>query len=814
LSIEASVAFLLCLSRSCRLRGKPGTAVNHLKVATDILHALTGAAHHDLSLDLRRERSAVRLLLGESHNLVGELEAVFYQHQVDGEKYRAALCGLLLARASPAEWRGWLQQVEELGVSLASPAMRTGSLLIRAQALHRGATPDKPDWHEAFQCADRAYELSVDPLTKLEASLVLGGLQLRAFDLEQAEHYLALAKTHVLATGNLIGHAGVHKLEARVLGARATRSGGPQRVQLAARSIILFGRSSRLFSAIGMTQTASLSRLEQQVMTSLAQGSSIDVEVLRSLVQSAGTDKIDQIRRTLALSRRLIEMQNFEEASQLLEEVELEANRSANQEIQIATLLLRASVEVHRDEGKSRKLINDLTGALSRVDWSVSQIPARALLHDSSNELTAAALDLAVQVADGKAALTLSELRRTGRLGGLLRTNFRPLENRTDNHQDANVILPEQRVVLTKDESESNSDLLVDIYDPTPFDLQNNLDTLTDCQLIVSYLDHGDRIVVIWHQPTTGEFGVTKVEVNPAMAHLLELLGTSDRARDVMRLNLRATDLELFNQLLPENVRRILISADPTTSRTLLIPDGRLWAVPWNGLSVPGFGDGHTDCLLIELTTVHVFPSLRMHGHASARLRRPRTGRLLAWKAPTINSTDEFALLAAGNIETSQTAVEFRNQCLASHEFDIVVIASHGSAKSGFGRSLFLDDVHTIEAHEFIGASVADTLLLGACHSAFCAGSTAGEPLGLATLALVAGARQLLGATASLPVESEKPTLLADVHRLIANDIDVPSSIRAACQNRGGAALRSKPLLWWASLIGITHIERPGSAAD
>jgi tetratricopeptide (TPR) repeat protein len=201
----------------------------------------------------------------------------------------------------------------------------------------------------------------------------------------------------------------------------------------------------------------------------------------------------------------------------------------------------------------------------------------------------------------------------------------------------------------------------------------------------------------------------------------------------------------------------------------LIVPLGRLWALPWPAVSAGGG-------FLGERFTLAVAPSLTLADHVreSGALPEPRT--IGQWRSPQIRYhelvafTDDTRVTVEsfGSAEAALTAV------IAGRGHDLIVIAGHGKPVPGIVHFLELAPRVLLTPAALLDAHTPGQLVLAACWGAHAPGAADSDPLTLATIALTRGSRSVLATTSELADDPLASRFLNGVlHRLPASAMPV-----------------------------------------
>lgn len=813
---EAQIALKLCFSRLARLRGNPRDALPHASEAYERIKASSSSelvqVSRSLELDATRELGAVLLLTNSPSDADKMFRVTLNAHREDGDIYRCALSEILLSRAATSLGNGealsWLDAVVMDGKSIRSEVLVASTNLLLAQHFQRGATPDSVEWQRAHEAATTAYEALHDPFSRIELSLVLANLYAVALDLGTATKYADEAFECSKLIKNKIGIGGYHKVRSRILMAQSSTERGVRRKRLAIEAKVESLKAKKVFTRIGMPHTAALTATDREVARALQTGDLPDLQRTLALLGESKGDSRDLARRLVLVARSQLAAGNPTEALRALASAAPGIEMSTDRHLRIGVDLVRAEALVASSPDEATKALISAVNGLSLLDRSLAGSASRARLNDASDELTLKALELAVALNAGEMGFWVLEIRRTGRLSGMLDqtvakspTEIARLVKKLEVVSQRN-----QRPVDLRDElSVLTSRAFADTYDPEPCDIDALLASVDDSSHILILEDRDDSVIVGWRCASTGAMTLEEVTVDDRMTRLLDLLGTDDLERDDQRAALDTSDLSLFSSLIPGALRDILASSSDTAS-ILIIPSGRTWAIPWYGVDVDS--ESNASFLLFERSEIRLFPSLRMHRNVVARKPAPTTGCALVWgdRTDTLGTFPELEALLSGQFKVDRptSTDEFRSALLQSESvYDVAAISAHGNSSLGLSQAVSLNDSTAIDASDLLGSRLSPILLLGACHSIFSTGYANNEPMGIATLAICAGASIVLGCTTKLAVLSPELDILGPTYARIANGGIVSVSLRQSLLEIGAAKLQRLPALAWSPLIAI-----------
>jgi tetratricopeptide (TPR) repeat protein len=225
-------------------------------------------------------------------------------------------------------------------------------------------------------------------------------------------------------------------------------------------------------------------------------------------------------------------------------------------------------------------------------------------------------------------------------------------------------------------------------------------------------------------------------QIAPAVAALVTAL-----ARDGLPPLARPDEVSGLADLLPAEALAGMADDTPL----LIVPLGRLWALPWP--AVPAGG-----AFLGERFTLAVAPSLTLADHVRRSAELPRPRAIGQWRSPQIRHhelvafTDDtrVTLECFGSADAALAAITTRQ----GH--DLVVVAGHGTPVPGIVHYLELAPRVLLTPAGLLDARTPDQLVLAACWGAHAPGAGDSDPLTLATIALTRGSRAVLATTSEL----------------------------------------------------------------
>jgi hypothetical protein len=193
--------------------------------------------------------------------------------------------------------------------------------------------------------------------------------------------------------------------------------------------------------------------------------------------------------------------------------------------------------------------------------------------------------------------------------------------------------------------------------------------------------------------------------------------------------------------LLPEEAIEGLADDAPL----LIVPLGRLWALPWPAVPVG-------EAFLGERFTLAVAPSLTLADHVRKSGELPRARTVGQWRSPQIEYHELIAFTddARVTLENFGSADTALAAVTSGREHDLIVIAGHGRPVPGIVHYLELAPRVLLTPAALLDARTPDQLVLAACWGAHAPGAADSDPLTLATIALTRGSRAVLATTSEL----------------------------------------------------------------
>lgn len=260
---------------------------------------------------------------------------------------------------------------------------------------------------------------------------------------------------------------------------------------------------------------------------------------------------------------------------------------------------------------------------------------------------------------------------------------------------------------------------------------------------------------------------------------------------------------DVARKLLPHALRQALLTCQSSglPANLVIIPGAALWDFPFLNLTV------NEGVALIDLAVVNFLPSLGSISMASRRDVSPtkgvacRNGFYYGYGVAGLDVeraawSKAFGAAGLESLDSSAALLE----CLSGNEAcDIGVISCHGDARPGLRHSLILDDRETLSAAQLLGLMPPRLLILGACWSGKISYGAGGEPMALATVALIKGADVVVCGIHELP-SNATATILANLYGRLAAGENAGRALRESQLEMRRAQLNPR---LWAGLIAI-----------
>lgn len=266
-----------------------------------------------------------------------------------------------------------------------------------------------------------------------------------------------------------------------------------------------------------------------------------------------------------------------------------------------------------------------------------------------------------------------------------------------------------------------------------------------------------DEVDQLWERADTGDaymLPITALRHSAELAWLLKSpegplhIGLTDLPTDCVErvkvlhargLPLTATPrwVDALSPLMPPEVLAVV----PPDAPLIVVPAGRLWAVPWPAIRLSPrefLGERNPLCLAASLTAV---------AHGSGGLRTPIGSRIAHWTSPGVTAHVLSALDERGQRLSDANACR---SSLIHGEHDAVVVLSHGRPVRDLVHYLELDEHTALTPADMLKADPPPALALISCWGAHAPDQGWGDPLSIATLALARGSRGVAATTSEL----------------------------------------------------------------
>ncbi|GAA1578577.1 hypothetical protein GCM10009789_35140 [Kribbella sancticallisti] len=248
--------------------------------------------------------------------------------------------------------------------------------------------------------------------------------------------------------------------------------------------------------------------------------------------------------------------------------------------------------------------------------------------------------------------------------------------------------------------------------------------------------------------------------------------------------------------LIPERLQAELV-AQRGNVELVIVPAEEMWAVPFAGLTIGAVP-------LVELATVALAPSLAVAAIASTRKVR-RVRKAIALLDPGLRGTSVERDTLARHFrltEVPPVAGHLVSALQGRAKFDLGVVSAHGDHVRGLAHALRIGAESRLFAGLLLYCEVPLWWVMGACWSGGLDHEPGHEPIGLPTVALLRGARGVVGALHRVP-DRATGRILANVYTGLAAGKTAPAALRAAQRDylaETGGACR---LIDWAPLVSI-----------
>lgn len=275
---------------------------------------------------------------------------------------------------------------------------------------------------------------------------------------------------------------------------------------------------------------------------------------------------------------------------------------------------------------------------------------------------------------------------------------------------------------------------------------------------------------------------------------------TASLIKDLARVGLPAMAtpdlLGPLGALLPAELVDLIITLDAIT----IVPAGNLWAVPWLALPI---SDGS---ILGELLPITVMPSLTLAATLAAPARK-RPIRVGVWRSPSVRAHKIRGFTGVRSVdEVLYSSASEAKRSLLLGDVDLAVIVAHGTPRVGLVHALELDDDTTLVPAELLLASPPAELVLISCWGARVPAQE-GDPLSLATLAVLRGTTSAIASTSEI-ADDGSATLLVNMLLKQSAAHELPIALHLALRRwLSHSEHRQGYLSRWAPLIAIGTLQ-------
>ncbi|MDR1443072.1 MAG: tetratricopeptide repeat protein [Bifidobacteriaceae bacterium] len=349
------------------------------------------------------------------------------------------------------------------------------------------------------------------------------------------------------------------------------------------------------------------------------------------------------------------------------------------------------------------------------------------------------------------------------------------------------------RNVVTQAATEAFDDVMAAIYQP--FDQERAPELLEDLSLepqttlAIAILPTSNDLAWLWiDRETPVHAGIHELRPETA-AEVKRLRGEGLRHSD------RRADIALLEDLLPRELTDLL----PRERRITIVPAGLAWGLPWPAIPTPDGG------FLGERCPLALCPSLTVLRHlvtTAGTYTPPAT--VAAWRAANVSHHDlrAFDGEPPSRVAKLSDAPEAR-LCLINHLMDMVAVISHGRPLQELVHYLELDQDTFVTPSDILAGRTPRMLALIACWGANAPLAGFGDPLTIATLALVRGSVSV-AATASELLDDTASSQFTAMFLAAALRLPFPEALHhATVRWLRVQGHRDGPLSRWAPLAAM-----------
>ncbi|MFE0154698.1 CHAT domain-containing protein [Nonomuraea sp. NPDC059007] len=305
-------------------------------------------------------------------------------------------------------------------------------------------------------------------------------------------------------------------------------------------------------------------------------------------------------------------------------------------------------------------------------------------------------------------------------------------------------------------------------------------------------------VYTVWVPPLPGEPTVERIALDAEQSHYIRTFADQNAAVELLNQPAHAWQARL-TQLIPEGLQKVLTAPNqPQNGADLVIvPAGEMWAVPFSAIRVG-------PAPLIEVATPALAPSLAVAATASTRkVRRVRRAVALLDTGLRGTSWERDALTQHFRLTEVQPLTRYLVDALnAPNTYELGVVSAHGDHVRGLAHALHIGERGRLFAGVLLRCRVPLWWVMGACWSGHLDPVPGHEPVGLPTVALLRGARAVIGALHRVP-DRATGRILATTYGGMANGAPAPAALRTAQREYLVAARGNRPLIHWAPLVAI-----------
>ena len=247
--------------------------------------------------------------------------------------------------------------------------------------------------------------------------------------------------------------------------------------------------------------------------------------------------------------------------------------------------------------------------------------------------------------------------------------------------------------------------------------------------------------------------------------------------------------------LMPDEFRDAVLDGDGL----LLVPVGDLWSVPW-----PALPAGREGRLLGETVALTVAPSASVAASLPSQVPLTEKAAVTWWTGPDVAHHALRAYDGDPRVDVQRLSdAGAARAALTSGSNDVVVVFAHGRPADGIGHYLQLGTNEFLTPADLLTACTPPLLALISCWGARTPGAAPGDPMTLATIALVRGSATVLATNAELADDPSSSAFINDVlYLLLAHS--PAEAVRAATKRRlARSGVREEPVMMWAPLLTI-----------